>query len=160
VSSTVGQGGRSLLAPAVLVGVGVAGTLDEALLHQLLHWHHFYDKTTNLRLHETAKLGLLADGIFHLVSTTLLVVGLAMLWRRRADLVPAWRRRVWGGVLMGAGGFNLYDGTIQHKVLELHQVREGAHPQTPYDIAFIAIAVAVLAAGALLYRSRGAEGAA
>jgi len=24
------------------------------------------------------------------------------------------------GVLMGVGGFNLYDGTVQHKLLDLH----------------------------------------
>jgi uncharacterized membrane protein len=28
---------RSLLWPAVLVGIGVAGSLDEIVLHQLLH---------------------------------------------------------------------------------------------------------------------------
>ena len=35
---------RSLLWPAILVGIGVAGSLDEILLHQLLRWHHFYDR--------------------------------------------------------------------------------------------------------------------
>ena len=38
------QPDRSLLWPAVLVGVGVAGSLDEIVLHQLLRWHHFYDR--------------------------------------------------------------------------------------------------------------------
>jgi len=33
---------REVLA-ASAVGIGVAGTLDEVVLHQLLHWHHFYD---------------------------------------------------------------------------------------------------------------------
>jgi uncharacterized membrane protein len=32
---------QSLLWPAVLVGIGVAGSLDEIVLHQLLRWHHF-----------------------------------------------------------------------------------------------------------------------
>jgi len=36
---------RSLLWPAILVGAGVAGTLDEVVLHQLLRWHHFYEVT-------------------------------------------------------------------------------------------------------------------
>ena len=35
---------RSLLWPAVLVGIGVAGSLDEIVLHQLLRWHRFYDR--------------------------------------------------------------------------------------------------------------------
>ena len=48
--------GRSLLWPAVLVGIGMAGSLDEIVLHQLLRWHHFYDRGS-----QTA--GLIADGI-------------------------------------------------------------------------------------------------
>jgi hypothetical protein len=53
---------RSLLWPAVLVGIGVAGSLDEIVLHQLLRWHHFYDRGSQAA-------GLIADGIFHLGST-------------------------------------------------------------------------------------------
>jgi uncharacterized membrane protein len=35
---------RSLLWPVVLVGIGVAGSVDEVVLHQLLRWHHLYDR--------------------------------------------------------------------------------------------------------------------
>ena len=35
----------SLLWPGILVGVGLAGTLDEVVLHQLLAWHHLYDRS-------------------------------------------------------------------------------------------------------------------
>jgi uncharacterized membrane protein len=56
------------------------------------------------------------------------------------------------GTLLGAGGFNLYDGTIQHKLLRLHQVREGAPNNLPYDLAFLAIAAALALTGALLLR--------
>ena len=30
----------------VLAGVGLAAFIDETVFHQLLHWHHFYDKST------------------------------------------------------------------------------------------------------------------
>ena len=30
----------------VLAGIGLAAFLDETIFHQLLHWHHFYDKST------------------------------------------------------------------------------------------------------------------
>jgi uncharacterized membrane protein len=30
--------GRDLLWPGIVFGVGLAGTLDEVILHQLLHW--------------------------------------------------------------------------------------------------------------------------
>ncbi len=35
--------GRSMWSGA-LVGVGIAAFVDETVFHQLLHWHHFYDK--------------------------------------------------------------------------------------------------------------------
>jgi uncharacterized membrane protein len=118
--------GRSLLWPGVLVGVGVAGSLDQIVLHQLLRWHHFYDRGSQAA-------GLIADGIFHLGSIVALVAGLVPLVRR----------------------LNLYDGVVQHKLLGLHQVRAGAPRNLPYDVAFIAVAVAVLLAGLLLLRAGG-----
>jgi uncharacterized membrane protein len=30
----------------VLTGVGVAAFIDETVFHQILHWHHFYDRST------------------------------------------------------------------------------------------------------------------
>lgn len=142
---------RPIIRDAVLVGIGIIGTLDETIFHQLLHWHHFYDATTNTRIARTSRLGLLTDGIFHVVSTGLLAIGLVGLWRRRAELSP--KRLLWGGMLLGIGGFNLYDGTIQHKLLKLHQVREGAHPETPYDVVFITLAIVTTAAGSWLIRA-------
>ena len=138
------ESSRSLLWPAVLVGIGVAGSLDEIVLHQLLRWHHFYDRGSQAA-------GLIADGIFHLGSTTALVVGLVLLvqrWPTERDPL----RQSAAGILLGAGGFNLYDGIIQHKLLGLHQVRAGAPNNLPYDLVFIAIAAVVLLAGLLLLR--------
>ena len=132
----------------MLVGVGVAGTLDEVVLHQLLGWHHFYDRST-------PSVGLLSDGLFHLASTLALVVGVLGLGSLRGP--RAWpAQSAWGAVLVGAGGFNLYDGLIQHKVLKLHQVRSDAPRQLPYDAVFIGLALAVLVVGlAILARERG-----
>ncbi len=30
----------------VLAGVGLVALTDETVFHQLLHWHHFYDKSS------------------------------------------------------------------------------------------------------------------
>jgi uncharacterized membrane protein len=129
---------------AALLGVGVAGTLDEVIFHQLLRWHHFYDGSG-------ASVALVSDGLFHLVSTSAVVLGGILLWRAsRSD--PLDRRRVWGSLLAGAGAFNLYDGTVQHKVLHLHQVREGVANETPYDLAFIGVALLTLVVGLGLLR--------
>jgi uncharacterized membrane protein len=134
----------SLLWPGILTGIGLAGTLDEVVLHQLLTWHHFYDRST-------AMVGLVSDGLFHLFSTAVLVIGIIQLVERRRTTTDPPRLAL-AGILLGAGGFNLYDGTIQHKLLRLHQVRADAPNNLPYDLAFLAIAAALALSGALLLR--------
>jgi uncharacterized membrane protein len=136
--------GHGLFWPGVLVGIGIAGTLDEVVLHQLLGWHHFYDRST-------PSVGLLSDGLFHILSTVLLVIGVIQLVERRRT-TPDPPRLALAGILLGAGGFNLYDGTVQHKLLGLHQVRAGVPNNLPYDLTFLAIATTVTLAGALLLR--------
>jgi uncharacterized membrane protein len=139
-----GNRAQGLFWPGVLTGMGIAGTLDEVVLHQLLAWHHFYDRST-------PTVGLVSDGLFHLLSTALLVIGVIQLVERR-HTTPDPPRLALAGILLGAGGFNLYDGTIQHKLLGLHQVRAGAPDNLPYDLAFLAIAATLALAGALLLR--------
>jgi uncharacterized membrane protein len=128
----------------VLVGVGVAAFVDETVFHQLLHWHHFYDRST-------PGVGLVSDGLFHAFGWFAVVIGLIMFadLRRRAALSG---RAFAGGALVGAGGFQLYDGTIQHKVLGLHQIRYHVN-LVPYDWTWNVIAVILLVAGVLLLRA-------
>jgi uncharacterized membrane protein len=61
-------------------------------------------------------------------------------------------------LLVGLGAFQLYDGTVQHKVLGLHQIRYDVD-LLPYDIAWNVVAVLILAAGLVLLR-RARPGAA
>lgn len=106
---------RRNLGSGLLVGLGFIAFLDETVFHQLLHWHHFYDKSTT-------DVGLVSDGFFHAFSWFATISGfflLADLRRRQAF----WKVRWWGGVLLGAGVFQLYDGIVQHKLMEIHQIR-------------------------------------
>jgi uncharacterized membrane protein len=126
----------------------VAGFVDETVFHQLLHWHHFYDRSST-------EAGLVSDGLFHAFSFFAAVASLFLLaeLRRRRDLV--WSRWV-GAALVGAGAFQLYDGTIQHKLMGLHQIRYEVDLLT-YDVVWIVVAVALIVAGAvLLMRNRAA----
>ncbi len=68
--------------------------------------------------------------------------------QRRRSAIPV---RLWAGVLTGWGGFQLYDGVIQHKVLGLHQIRY-AVPLVPYDLAWNIAGGAALVIGLLLLR--------
>jgi uncharacterized membrane protein len=69
----------------VLVGLGVAGFVDETVFHQLLHWHHFYDKSTPAA-------GLVSDGLFHAFSWFATVAGLFLLVAARRH-GPRWPGR-------------------------------------------------------------------
>ncbi|WP_432492298.1 DUF2243 domain-containing protein [Kineococcus gypseus] len=129
-----------------LVGVGVAAFLDEVVFHQLLHWHHFYDRST-------PEAGLVSDGLFHAGGWIAVVAGLflfADLQRRRATA----RGHLVGAALLAWGLFQLYDGLVQHKLLGLHQVRYGVE-LLPYDLAWNAAgALGALAGAAVLARAR------
>jgi uncharacterized membrane protein len=144
---TASSPGRSLTA-GVLIGVGVAAFIDETVFHQLLHWHHFYDRST-----PTA--GLVSDGFFHAGGWLSVVAGLflfADLQRRGATA----HQRVWAGGLLGWGAFQVYDGVIQHKLLGLHQIRYDVD-LLPYDLAWnVSGGLGIVLGLVLLRRSRSA----
>jgi uncharacterized membrane protein len=137
---------RRTLLSGVLFGIGVAAFVDETVFHQLLHWHHFYDRST-------PDAGLVSDGLFHAFGWLAVVAalfGLADLRRRAGLLLGRWV----GAMLVGLGGFQLYDGTVQHKLLKLHQIRYHVDV-APYDLAWDLSAAVFLAVGVvLLVRTR------
>ena len=128
----------------VLFGCGIIAFIDEAVFDQLLHWHHFYDRSTPAVV-------LVSDGVFHAFSWFATVASLFLFadLRRRNAL----RARLWvGGILVGVGAFQLFDGLVQHKLLDLHEVRYGV-ALLPYDLLWNGVAVIFLAAGLLVLRS-------
>ncbi|WP_446715852.1 DUF2243 domain-containing protein [Bacillus sp. OTU2372] len=129
------------LRSGIFFGIGLVAFIDETVFHQLLHWHHFYDTATTA-------IGLVSDGFFHAFSWFLTVGGLFMV----ADIR---RRKVWqpmkwvAGVLLGAGGFQLYDGIIQHKLMRLHQIRYHVDI-VPYDMVWHITSVFIVLIGIVL----------
>ncbi|PYZ93355.1 hypothetical protein CR194_09195 [Salipaludibacillus keqinensis] len=128
-----------------LFGLGMVAFIDEVVFHQLLNWHHFYDRSTT-------EIGLISDGLFHAFSWFATVGALFMfadLRRRHAW----WGKRWIGSMLLGVGLFNLYDGIIQHKVLQIHQIRYGVN-LLPYDLTWnILAAVIAIIGGTLVYQT-------
>lgn len=110
-----------------LIGIGIMAGVDEIIFHQLLAWHHFYDQST-------PAISLLSDGLLHAGELIAIVAGFFLLADLHRDhtLVPMW---AWSGFFLGSGSFQLFDGTIHHKVLQLHQVRYGVN-LLPYDLAW------------------------
>ena len=129
----------------ILFGVGLIAFIDETVFHQLLRWHHFYDKSTT-------DIGLISDGIFHAFSWFATIAGLflfADLRRRNGLIFQRWL----GGVLLGVGVFQLYDGIIQHKWMRIHQIRY-VDNVIVYDIVWNLGALIILLIGIyLLFRT-------
>ena len=136
----------------VLAGIGLIAFIDETVFHQLLHWHHFYDKST-------AEVGLVSDGLFHALGFFAIVAGLflfADLRRRGSSALARWI----GGLLLGAGGFQLYDGLVQHKLMGLHQIRYHVD-LIPYDVTWNVVAAIMIIVGVVLtVRTRSGRAAA
>lgn len=131
---------RSLWSGA-LVGAGVMAAVDEIVFHQLLQWHHFYDRAT-------PAIGLFADGLLHSAELIVLVAGFSLLANLASrDLLA--RAHAWAGFFIGAGGFQLFDGIIDHKVFRTHQVRY-VEPLWPYDLAWNALGLVLLVVGLVI----------
>ncbi|UTT42651.1 DUF2243 domain-containing protein [Exiguobacterium aurantiacum] len=124
-----------------LFGLGLIAFIDETVFHQLLAWHHFYDRSTSA-------VGLFSDGLFHAFSWFATVASLFLLadLRRRDSF---WMKRWMSGLLIGVGFFQLYDGIIHHKLLRIHQIRYGVEI-LPYDLVWNITAFIILLGGLIL----------
>jgi len=144
--------------PAVVIGIGFGMFTDGIVFHQVIQWHRLISSTAYV---DDTVAGLdaanLADGLFHLAALIITVVGVALLWRAQ-ELSD--RRRPWGelvgGVLVGAGGFNIFDGLVNHLLLDLHHLHEGTYELTS-DLVYIAVSAGLVALGLLLHRRRGTD---
>jgi uncharacterized membrane protein len=135
-----------------MMGAGIAAVFDGVVFHQVLQWHHmlsgWHPPTTVANL----ELNTRADGCFHLVAFALLLVGTSLVWR-----ATAWARRrppyrlLPPCVVTGAGVFNVVEGVVDHELLGIHHVREGAEAGT-YDALFLAVSFAACLVGAYLLR--------
>jgi uncharacterized membrane protein len=142
-------------APGILLGVGLGGFVDGIVLHQILQWHHLLSNESEHPTTTVAGLkdNTLADGLFHAATWAAVVCGLWILWRRTAD----WHWAVsgtalLGWILVGWGLFNLAEGIVNHEILGLHHVREGARYETAYDLGFVAFAALLVLGGWFLTR--------
>ncbi|MFC4712159.1 DUF2243 domain-containing protein [Planococcus dechangensis] len=127
----------------LLFGIGVIAFVDEVIFHQLLQWHHFYDLST-------PQVGIFADGLLNSFAWFAAIGGLFLFadLRRRNAL---WTQRWIAAIFMGAGGFQLFDGIIDHKVLRTHQIRYNVD-LLPYDVAWNVFGALLLILGLVLFR--------
>ncbi|MCA1711366.1 MAG: DUF2243 domain-containing protein [Actinobacteria bacterium] len=141
-------------APGLLLGLGFGGFLDGIVLHQLLQWHHMISDTGN---DPGTLAGLeantVADGIFHLGTWLLVLLGVVTLhgaWRR-GRVAGSWRSQI-GLVIAGWGVFNLVEGVIDHQILGVHHVRDDLGGPLSWDLGFLAVGLGLVVGGWVLYR--------
>jgi len=128
---------------AVPLGIGVMAAVDEIIFHQLLAWHHFFDWGT-------PAFSVFSDGLLHSAELIAFVVGAFMMHNllRHQSLC---RLSAWSGFFTGLGGFQLFDGIVDHKLLRLHQIRY-VDDVLPYDLVWNGVGLMLLLIGWLLYR--------
>lgn len=137
---------RAVLWTGIISGIGIMGAVDEIVFHQLLQWHNFY-------VHTTHYWRIFSDGLFHVFTAAMLFLGSIRLWSQRRNIHSIVSNRpFWAGIFSGAGGFQLFDGTVNHKLLQIHPVREGVENILPYDIGWNVSGLVLLIIGWLLWR--------
>jgi uncharacterized membrane protein len=142
--------------PAVLLGIGLGGFFDGIVFHQVLQWHHYVSSRVPADSQQALETNLFVDGLFHSATWLVTVVGVVLLWRA-AQLAPLPSARyAIGGVLLGWGAINLADGIVNHHLLGLHHVKEGAE-QLFWDIAVLVWGAAFAVIGWWLMRGAPAR---
>jgi uncharacterized membrane protein len=149
-----------LLVAGLLLGAGLGGFVDGIVFHQILQWHNMLSARLPPGDVISIKVNMVWDGLFHAGVWLLTALGVGMLWRAGRRSEASWSGRVLlGAALLGWGLFNLFEGVIDHHLLQLHHVFEYTPSHAPYDYAFLAGGAALLVAGALLVRAGRAHDA-
>jgi uncharacterized membrane protein len=145
-------------APALVMGLGLGGFIDGIVLHQVLQWHHMLTGENGGESMDTVaglEANTMVDGFFHLATWALVAAGTFLgvrAWQQRR-LAPPWRMHV-GLLLAGWGAFNVVEGLVDHQLLGIHHVRDDLGAPLGWDVAFLALGVALVAVGSALARDR------
>jgi uncharacterized membrane protein len=140
------------LTAGMVLGVGLGGFADGIVLHQIAQWHNMGSAVLPPHTLEAMKQNMVWDGLFHLATWMITLVGVFMLWSHaRSDQLPMAAGAFIGEMFIGWGAFNLVDGIIDHHLLNLHHVRDMPAHVPLYDWVFLGIGgLGFLLAGILL----------
>jgi uncharacterized membrane protein len=151
---------RRITGPGIVLGLGLGGFVDGIVLHQVLQWHHMRTGEGTLGERSMKTVGgleanTLADGLFHIGTWVLLVVGLFWLWQVVGREGARWSwRELTGLLLAGWGVFDVVEGIVDHEILGIHHVRDDLGGPIAWDLGFLAFGALLVAGGALLARPR------
>lgn len=139
---SVRRGRRLVLEAGLFIGAGFAALIHNIVFRQLLGWYHVVPG---------ARLGLFFDGLLALAAVTLVSLGLVILMRARTRLdTPRVPRRLAGAVLLGAGGFQIFDSLVS-QLAGLQRVPPTENPLL-WDASLVLVGVLFTLMGALVLR--------
>jgi uncharacterized membrane protein len=140
-----------LSAASMVLGIGLGGFADGIVLHQLLQWHEMLSHQIPPKTVVAKSVNMFWDGIFHLYTLGVTVLGIVLLWRllRRDDINHSGYLLA-GGILIGWGLFNLVEGIINHHILQLHHVREVTTNPDAWNYGFLIFSLVLAVAGLLM----------
>lgn len=123
----------AVLYGSAVLGLGLGALVDVLVFHLVLGWHHLLSARIPPATLAGLRRNVYYDGLFSLGALAVAAVGFALVWRglNRAD-GPVSPVRPFGGFLVGAGAFNLFDGVVDHYLLHLHDVVHGTRAFNPH----------------------------
>lgn len=136
-----------------MLGIGLGGFFDGILFHQILQVHAMLSARIPLDSMVNMKTNMTADGLFHAVTWTATLIGVALLWNCLNKQMEVRPRGVGllGYMLAGWGWFNLIEGAVDHHILGLHHVIE-ALGVSIWDWLYLASGVVLIVVGHMLGR--------
>lgn len=156
MESKVEQHNRSglLVAAGILIGAGLlAGFVDGILLHEILQWHHMVTSIRPANTLSDLKANTLGDGLFHVGTWVMTVIGIVLLWRAGGRSDVPWSPKIFGGsLLLGAGLFDFIEGIVDHQILGIHHVKPGPN-QLAWDVGFLILGAVLAVIGWIILRS-------
>lgn len=145
---------QPLVTAGSFLGIGLGGFVDGILFHQLLQTHNMLSARFPKTTIENMEINMFWDGLFHSLTWTMTVIGLALLWQagaRRSE-VPWSGKAFTGALFLGWGLFNFVEGLIDHHLLNIHHVVERLG-QSAFDYAFLASGLIFIVGGWLTISS-------
>ncbi len=145
-----------LSAVAIVLGMGAGGFIDGIVFHQILQWHEMLTNKIPATSMVNKSVNMFWDGIFHAFTLLACLVGLYLFWKllKRTDINRSGYLMA-GGMTGGWGLFNLVEGSINHHLLKLHNVREYSMNNNLWNYGFLGFGILLLLLGLLLiYKGR------
>lgn len=148
---------KPIVIAGTFVGIGLGGFFDGILLHQLLQTHNMLSATVPKTSIPNMEINMFWDGLFHALTWTMTVVGVALFWRAGKQRHAGWSgKALVGALFLGWGLFNFVEGLIDHYILNIHHVVERLGLSI-FDHAFLASGVTFTLGGWMTIRRAMAD---